>query len=67
MQDGVIVENMHDVPYMQSDRIGPEITAVMTTICLQVKQLMKPSPVGVQILAGANKQAMAVAKAAGVL
>ena len=64
-QDGVIVENMHDVPYVQSDSVGPEVTAMMTAICIQVKRLLKPSPVGIQVLAGANKQAMAVAKAAG--
>ena len=64
-QDGVIVENMHDVPYVQSDSVGPEVTAMMTAICVEVKRLLKPSPVGIQVLAGANKQAMAVAKAAG--
>ena len=56
---------MHDVPYVQSDSVGPEVTAMMTAICIHVKRLLKPSPVGVQVLAGANKQAMAVAKAAG--
>ena len=59
------MENMHDVPYVQSDSVGPEVTAMMTAICIHVKRLLKPSPVGVQVLAGANKQAMAVAKAAG--
>lgn len=24
-QDGVIVENMHDLPYVRADRIGPEV------------------------------------------
>ena len=56
---------MHDVPYVQSDSVGPEVTAMMTAICVEVKRLLKPSPVGIQVLAGANKQAMAVAKAAG--
>ncbi|KAK7114280.1 uncharacterized protein F13E9.13, mitochondrial-like [Littorina saxatilis] len=64
--DGVIVENMHDVPYLQADSVGPEITAAMTAVCIQVKKLLTPSPVGIQILAGANKHAMAVAKAANL-
>ncbi|KAL8606260.1 hypothetical protein ACOMHN_039796 [Nucella lapillus] len=62
--DGLIVENMHDVPYVMQESVGPEITAVMTAVCLAVKRLFTPNPVGIQILAGANRQAMAVAKAA---
>jgi hypothetical protein len=57
---------MHDVPYVQADQIGPEVTAVMTAVCVQVKRLFSPNPVGIQVLAGANKHAMAVAKAAGL-
>ncbi|XP_076449636.1 uncharacterized protein F13E9.13, mitochondrial-like [Babylonia areolata] len=64
--DGLIVENMHDVPYLMADSVGPETTAVMTAVCLEVKRLFKPNPVGIQILAGANRHAMAVAKAAGL-
>ena len=29
--DGVIIENMHDVPYLRGE-VGPEIVAVMTAI-----------------------------------
>lgn len=56
---------MHDTPYLLTDRVGPEITAAMTTICYNVRQVFTRGPVGVQILAGANKQALAVAQAAG--
>ena len=61
---GVIVENMHDVPYLRGE-VGPEIVAALTAICVEVKQECR-LPVGVQILAGANIEAMAVAHAAGL-
>src|SRR5687767_9082849 len=62
--DGVIVENMHDVPYLRGE-VGPEIVAAMTAIAVEVKRECG-LPVGVQILAGANIEAMAVAHAAGL-
>ena len=62
--DGVIIENMHDVPYLKG-KVGPEIVAAMTLIGAAVKSECR-LPVGVQILAGANIEAMAVAHAAGL-
>jgi len=62
--DGVIVENMHDVPYLRG-AVGPEIVAAMTAIAFEVKGECN-LPVGIQILAGANIEAMAVAHAAGL-
>ena len=62
--DGVIIENMHDVPYLKSE-VGPEIAAAMTAIGIEVKNECR-LPVGIQILAGANIEAMAVAHAAGL-
>jgi len=62
--DGVIIENMHDVPYLKG-AVGPEIVAAMTAIGREVKNVCE-LPVGVQILAGANIEAMAVAHAAGL-
>jgi len=62
--DGVIIENMHDVPYLRGE-VGPEIVAAMTAIAIAVKQEYD-FPVGIQILAGANVAAMAVAHAAGL-
>jgi len=60
--DGIIIENMHDVPYLKGE-VGPEIVAAMAIIGVEVKTESK-LPVGVQILAGANIEAMAVAHAA---
>ncbi|XP_064639898.1 uncharacterized protein F13E9.13, mitochondrial-like [Lineus longissimus] len=62
--DGIILENMHDIPYMHTESVGPEIVATMTAVCSQVRRLCPEMPLGVQILAGANKQALAVALAA---
>lgn len=62
--DGVIIENMHDVPYLRGE-VGPEVIAAMTAIAVEVKHKCG-LPVGVQILAGANIEAMAVAHAAGL-
>src|SRR5688500_12184389 len=62
--DGVIIENMHDVPYLRGE-VGPEIVAAMTAIAVEVKHECG-LPVGVQLLAGANIEAMAVAHAAGL-
>jgi uncharacterized protein len=62
--DGVMIENMHDVPYMRGE-VGPEIVAAMTAIATEVKRECG-LPVGVQLLAGANIEAMAVAHAANL-
>jgi len=61
---GVALENMHDVPYLRGG-VGPEITAAMTVLALAVKEA-SGLPCGVQILAGANHEALAVAHAAGL-
>jgi membrane complex biogenesis BtpA family protein len=62
--DGIYIENMHDVPYLKGE-VGPEIVAAMTAIGTEVKNECQ-LPVGIQILAGANIEAMAVAHAAGL-
>jgi len=57
------IENMHDRPYLKGG-VGPEITAAMTAIAREVKRdtgLL----LGVQVLAAANREALAVAHASG--
>lgn len=63
--DAIMVENMHDIPYLNR-QVGPEIVASMSVICSKVKHVANSLPCGVQILAGANKEALAVAKAASL-
>ena len=56
---------MHDIPYLNR-QVGPEIVASMSVVCNEVKKEANNLPCGIQILAGANKEALAVAKAAGL-
>jgi predicted TIM-barrel enzyme len=45
-----LVENMHDVPYVQSRHFSPETVAVMTRICLEIKRIVPGDlPCGVQV------------------
>jgi hypothetical protein len=62
--DGIAIENMHDLPYLRG-RVGPEIVAAMTLVGRAVKA-ESGLPCGIQILAGANLEALAVAHAAGL-
>lgn len=62
--DGLMVENMHDVPYLRGS-VGPEVVAAMAVVARAVKA-EAGLPVGVQILAGANVESLAVAHAAGL-
>jgi membrane complex biogenesis BtpA family protein len=60
---GLIIENMHDRPYLKG-AVGPEIAASMAVIGAAVRRAVS-LPLGVQVLAGANECAMAVAHACG--
>ncbi|XP_068241710.1 uncharacterized protein F13E9.13, mitochondrial [Palaemon carinicauda] len=65
--DGVLVENMFDLPYLEGSSLGPETVACMTRICQEVRAIMpKDIPCGIQILAGGNQEALAVSKACGL-
>jgi uncharacterized protein len=57
------IENMHDRPYLKGG-VGPEVTAAMTVIAREVKR-ETGLPLGVQVLAAANREALAVAHASG--
>ena len=62
---GVAIENMHDRPYLKRD-VGPEIVAAMTAVGGAVRRAA-PLPLGIQVLAGANRAALAVAHACGAV
>jgi membrane complex biogenesis BtpA family protein len=62
--DVIAIENMHDIPYLNR-KVGPEITAAMAVVGYEVKNATGLR-CGVQVLAGANKEALAVALAAGL-
>lgn len=61
--DALIVENMHDAPYVHGEQLGPEQTAAMTLVAAGVREVFD-GPVGIQILSGGNREAMACAHAA---
>jgi membrane complex biogenesis BtpA family protein len=63
--DAIMLENMHDRPYLNRE-VGPEITAAMSALLAGVRKVVGADmPLGVQVLAGANREALATAWAAG--
>ena len=60
---GLIIENMHDRPYLKG-AVGPETVAAMAVVGREVRRAV-PLPLGVQVLAAANREAIAVALACG--
>ncbi|KAI6183224.1 hypothetical protein M3Y97_00466100 [Aphelenchoides bicaudatus] len=59
--DGIIYENMHDLPYQLKH--GPETTAFMSRLCRDAVNSLNSSErddllLGIQILAAANKEAL---------
>lgn len=61
---GLILENTHDRPYVKGAANGPEIVAAMSIIGDAIRRAT-PLPLGIQVLAGANRAAIAVAHACG--
>ncbi len=59
----LMLENMHDRPYLNG-AVGPEIVAGMTAVAREIRREVA-LPLGVQVLAAANREALAVALAAG--
>src|SRR5437899_1613957 len=60
---GLIIENTHDRPYLRGT-VGPEVVAALAVIGVEVRRAVS-LPMGIQILAGANTAAMALAHASG--
>ena len=59
--DGIMLENMHDRPYLKR-QVGPEIVAGMAVVGRTIRS-ESGLPTGIQILGGANHEALAVAQA----
>jgi uncharacterized protein len=62
--DGLIIENHGDIPFLKPDAIGPETAAALAVITDRVRRAVDV-PLGVNVLANAPLQALAVAKAGG--
>ena len=61
--DALLIENMGDLPYLCGG-VGPEIVSCMSLAVYEISRRYSV-PVGLQILAGANMEAMAVASCCG--
>ncbi len=62
--DSLLLENMHDIPYL--NRQAPEETLAALAIIAARLRTETELPLGLQILAGANKAALAVAHCAAL-
>jgi uncharacterized protein len=60
--DAVLIENMHDAPYMLRG-VDPETIAAFTRAACEVRNAIK-IPLGVQLLSHANRAALGIALAA---
>jgi membrane complex biogenesis BtpA family protein len=60
---GLAMENTHDRPYLKGS-VGPEIGTALAVIGCEVRRAVA-LPLGIQVLAGANLWALAVAHACG--
>lgn len=58
--DGVMIENMHDRPYVQPPH-GPETVAALTRVALAVKAALPRMPMGIQVLSCGEREALAIA------
>ncbi len=62
--DAIMIENMHDRPYLKT-KATPECISLMSIIGYEIKKQFN-IPVGIQILAAANIDAIAAALGAGL-
>lgn len=62
--DGLIVENHGDIPFVPPSLLGPETPACLAVIAAAVRAAV-PLPLGINVLANAAEQALAVAVASG--
>lgn len=63
--DSLMLENMHDAPYLNG-RADAETVAAATAACAAVRARHPRARIGLQLLAGANREALSVALAAGL-
>lgn len=62
--DGVIIENGWDIPFVKPDAVGPETVAALAVVTARVREAID-IPIGVNCLANAVSESIAVAAAAG--
>jgi len=62
--NAIMIENMHDLPYLKGE-VGHEVSTLMALISYLIKK-ETGIPIGIQILAAANMEALSAAKASGI-
>lgn len=62
--DALLVENMGDLPFLRG-QVEPETVAAAAVVAREVVRRAGDRPVGVQLLAAANREALGVAVASG--
>ncbi len=60
--DAVLIENMHDAPYLDGTQ-GPEITAAMTAVACAIRAELPKLPLGIQVLSRGHREALSIALA----
>ena len=55
---------MADLPYQRPEERGPETVAMMTEISSTIRKEFQDQMIGVQVLSGGNREALAIAQAA---
>lgn len=46
----MVIENMHDIPYVRAKDVSPEIISMMTRICVSIRQIVPEHiPCGLQV------------------
>lgn len=64
--DGIMIENMHDVPWLRPEEFGAETIASMAIVASAIRREFPSIPIGIQVLSSGNKQALGIAKVAGL-
>lgn len=62
--NGLIVENEGDIPFRKPERVGPDTVAALTAVTVAIREAIEV-PVGLNCLANAVIQSLAIAKATG--
>lgn len=62
--DAVMIENMHDAPYVHGVQ-APEIVAAMTRVGAAIQDAIPELELGVQVLSGGAREAIAIALSIG--
>ncbi len=64
--DGLIVENMWDLPFYVGEDVQPEAVTAQAVVAYEIKKMVAPMPVGVNVIHNGWRAELAIAIAAGL-